>query len=155
MKTVLEGQPLSRDDYQLWSKVFLFYPVPHSFVSRSMPLTLIASLIDPTTGEPVPPSAQRETFFETTSGLPFMYSFTTSTSDTVSLPCPCCNTINRGVKWITPEGNTAGEGAGFAEPNFVHQCEWCSEKFTRTVMGIRKFAEEVTRKRAMRKVYFP
>lgn len=120
-----------------------------------MPLTLIASLIDPTTLEPALPSAQREAFFESISGLPFMYSITTSTSDVVSLVCPCCNTINPTVKWISSvEGNGKNKGTGFAEPKFEHECDWCKEKITRDKMGIRKFAEEVTRKRAGRKVYF-
>ncbi|KAG8781171.1 hypothetical protein FRC20_009019 [Serendipita sp. 405] len=121
---------------------------------ESMPLTLIASLIDSTTFEVALPSAQRESFFESTSGLSFMYSTKTTYSDVVSIPCPCCNTINPTVHWITHEGDEEGKGTGFAEPGFVHQCDWCSRKFNRSMMGVRKFCEELTRRRALRKVFF-
>ncbi|KAG8805044.1 hypothetical protein FRC17_005756, partial [Serendipita sp. 399] len=121
---------------------------------ESMPLTLIASLIDSTTLEMALPSAQREAFFESTSGLPFMYSLKTTYSDVVTLRCPCCNTMNPTVQWITRKGDEEGKGEGFAEPDFVHQCDWCSREFTRTMMGVRKFCEEFTRRRAHRKVFF-
>ncbi|KAG8817991.1 hypothetical protein FRC19_010963 [Serendipita sp. 401] len=121
---------------------------------ESMPLTLIASLVDPTTLEVALPSAHREAFFESISGLPFMYSLKTTYSDVVSLQCPCCNTINPTVRWITHEGDEEGKGTGFAEPDFVHQCDWCSHKFNRSMMGVKKFCEELTRRRARRKVFF-
>ena len=122
---------------------------------RSMPITLIASLIDPITFEPAVPSYQRESFFERISTLPFMYSLTTTTADVVSLTCPSCNAVNPTVPWITAEAHNAGAGKGFGEVNFEHACEACGRKFTRSMMGVRKFCEEFTRRRAGRKVYFP
>ncbi|KIM24077.1 hypothetical protein M408DRAFT_318915 [Serendipita vermifera MAFF 305830] len=115
---------------------------------ETMPLSLIASLIDPVTFEPAVPSYQRESYFETTSGLPFLYSQEITTNGVVSLTCPCCNALNSTVPWITTEGK------GFGEPNFEHTCEECSRKFTRSMMGVRKFCEEFTRLRAGRRVYF-
>lgn len=121
---------------------------------ESMPLTLIASLVDPTTLDPVLPSSQREAFFETTAELPFMYNIKTTFDDVLTLTCPCCNTVNPTVLWITPTGETPGKGHGFAEPEFQHECDWCKRKFTRSMMGVRKFCEEFTRRRAQRKVFF-
>jgi hypothetical protein len=117
-----------------------------------MPLTLIASLIDPETLAPLPPSSDREFFFESLSGLPFMYNFTTSKEDTVTLTCPCCDTVHNDVPWII---GAEGGWKGFAEPSFAFECSLCSREFTGEMMGVRKFCEEVTRKRANRKVYFP
>ena len=118
---------------------------------RSMPLTLIASTIHPMTFEPNLPSPEREAFFENTSGLAFMYTLATSFDEVLSLDCPCCNTTNDYVPWITREGR--GD-IGFAEPSFSHKCVWCKRSFTRSMMGVRRFCDEVTERRAGSKVFF-
>lgn len=120
----------------------------------SMPLTLVASTIHPTTFEPNLPSPEREAFFESTSGLAFMYTLATSFDEVLSLDCPCCNTTNNYVRWVTREGESGGGGIGFAEPLFRHKCDWCERSFTRSIMGVRRFCDEVTERRAGSKVFF-
>ncbi|KIM24605.1 hypothetical protein M408DRAFT_26897 [Serendipita vermifera MAFF 305830] len=115
---------------------------------QSMPITLVASLIDPNTFEPLVPSYHRESFFELTSGLSFMYATSTSMTDVLELVCPCCNALNERVPWITADGK------GFGETEFAYTCESCGRSFNRETMGVRKFCEEATRHRAGRKVYF-
>jgi transposase-like protein len=112
-----------------------------------MPLTLLSTLIDPTTLKPIPPSDERERFFESTSGMPYEMPIVTGYSDTVSLRCPYCMQMNYLVKWITPTQQ------GYAQPNFSYCCEQCNKVFNKENMGIRRFAEEVTCKRAGEKVY--
>ncbi|KIM24602.1 hypothetical protein M408DRAFT_26896 [Serendipita vermifera MAFF 305830] len=116
---------------------------------QSMPITLIASLIDPVSLEPTLPSYYREAFFELTSGLQFMYSIHTRTEDVVELTCPRCDAPNARVPWIV-----SGVGTGFGEAGFTYTCERCEREFTRAMMGVRKFCEEVARRRAGEKVYF-
>ncbi|KIM29346.1 hypothetical protein M408DRAFT_23112 [Serendipita vermifera MAFF 305830] len=114
---------------------------------QNMPLTLISSLIDSQTLEPIPPSKERLTYFETTTSLPFAFPLVTGISDVVSLDCPFCLQKNYQVKWISEEEK------GYAQPHFEHTCEPCHEVFKRSDIGIRRFAEEVSRKRTGEKVY--
>ncbi|PVG00354.1 hypothetical protein CPB86DRAFT_871885 [Serendipita vermifera] len=114
----------------------------------SFPVQLIASLIDPDTLDAYPPSNERKTFFERITKEPFTLPLTTATSDILSLSCPCCDKTADKVPWAT------GEEKGFAQPGFIFPCSSCGKEFTKPMMGIRRFADEVTRKRAKRRVYF-
>jgi hypothetical protein len=112
-----------------------------------MPLTLIPSLIDAQTLEPMQPSAERQAFFETTTSLKFAMPLVTDRSDALSLDCPFCLRKNDFVKWV------AGGEKGFAQPKFQHNCLSCRQTFTKLNIGVRRFAEEETRRRANEKVY--
>jgi hypothetical protein len=114
----------------------------------SFPVQLVASLIDPDTLDAYPPSNERKEFFEGVAKEPFHLPFTTPTSDILSLSCPCCDKTADKVPWVT------GEGKGFAQPGFIFTCSSCGKVFTKPMIGIRRFADEVTRKRAKRRVYF-
>jgi hypothetical protein len=108
---------------------------------------LIASLIDPETLDAYPPSTEREDSFAKTVNEPFICPLSTSSSDILSLSCPCCDKTVTKVPWITRDQK------GFAQPFFTFTCPDCKNPFTKSMMGIRRFADEVTRKRAKRKVY--
>jgi hypothetical protein len=110
-------------------------------------LTLISSLIDAQTLEPTQPSAERQAFFERTTSLAFAMPLVTGRSDVVSLDCPFCLRKNHLVKWVAD-----GE-KGFAQPKFEYNCESCRQIFTKSNIGVRRFAEEVARMRAGQKVY--
>ena len=114
-----------------------------------MPLTLVSSLIDQQTLEPLPPSSKRQTFWENTIFIPFIAPLTVGHSDTVQAPvtCPLCLSPNYLVKWV------ADNERGFAQPNFEHHCESCQQPFTRGNIGVQRFAVEVAKKRAGMKVY--
>ncbi|PVG00356.1 hypothetical protein CPB86DRAFT_222091 [Serendipita vermifera] len=111
------------------------------------PLHLIASLIDPETLDAYPPSTEREDYFAKHINDPFICPLITSTSDILSLPCPCCDKMAPKIPWITKDQK------GFAQPFFAFTCRSCGKEFTKSMMGIRRFANEVTKKRARRKVH--
>jgi len=114
-----------------------------------MSLTLVSSLIDQQTLEPLAPSPQRQAFWESTTSMPFVAPLTVDHSDTVQAPvtCPFCLTPNHLVNWV------AANERGFAQPNFEYRCESCRQLFTRKNIGIERFAVEVAKKRAGLKVY--
>lgn len=114
---------------------------------QNMPVTLLATLIDSSTLKPIPPSYPREQLFQTTCGMPYEMPVVTDWNETLSLTCPRCLGNNYFVRWITFEGQ------GFAQPNFAYRCEQCQVVFHRTTLGIRRFADEVSRKRAGENVY--
>jgi hypothetical protein len=109
-------------------------------------MTLISTLIDSTTLKPVPPSDERKQFFESTSGMPYDMPLVTNLSETLAISCPSCSQTNS-LQWATVEGR------GFGQPKFQHQCEHCKMVYTKASMGIKRFAEEVARKRAGETVY--
>lgn len=71
----------------------------------------------------------------------------TDLSDVVTLDCPFCLRRNHLVKWV------AADKKGFAQPEFTYACESCHQWFTKSNIGIRRFAEEFSRRRAGQKVY--
>ncbi|PVF99609.1 hypothetical protein CPB86DRAFT_282534 [Serendipita vermifera] len=113
---------------------------------QSLPITLLATLIDSTTLKPTPASYQREYLFRTSSRMPYEMPLMTFWSEELSLTCPRCLQDNPSVPWITLEGQ------GFAQPDFSYQCEHCRRIFYKINLGIRRFAE-VSRKRAGENVY--
>ncbi|PVG00357.1 hypothetical protein CPB86DRAFT_782691 [Serendipita vermifera] len=115
---------------------------------QSYPFHLIASLIDPETLDAYPPSTERLEYFESIANEPFICPLATATSDILSLPCPSCDVKIHKIPWVT------GEGTGFAQPSFKFRCSSCAMEFTKPMLGIRRFADEATRKRARRRVYF-
>lgn len=117
-------------------------------VLSSMPITLVASLIDTDTLEPLPPSDERETYFTKTASQPFISPLTTDYSDVFKLECPRCHHQNSLVRWLT------STNTGFAQPDFSHKCERCGVDFDKGAIGVRRFADEVTRRRANQRVYF-
>ncbi|KAG8812482.1 hypothetical protein FRC18_002927 [Serendipita sp. 400] len=114
---------------------------------EEMPLTLISSLIDPKTLDPLPPSDERQRFFEETTNLPYDMPLITKRSDVFTLDCPFCANTNQLVRWVAD-----GE-KGFAQPKFAHTCEICGESFRKSNIGVRRFCEEVTRRRAGDRVF--
>ncbi|KAF8511640.1 hypothetical protein BU17DRAFT_97089 [Hysterangium stoloniferum] len=121
----------------------------HLKTIQDMPLTLISSLIDPQSLEPLPPSAKRRRFFEDTTSWSFTPPLILDRSDTLSEPltCPRCLALNYSVKWVA-----AGE-KGYAQPKFEHRCESCGDIFTKESIGIMRFAMELTKKREGQTVY--
>ena len=115
-----------------------------------MPLTLISSLIDEETLEPIAPSADRQAFFESTTSMSFAVPLTLDRSDTLTEPlaCPLCLAQNYSVAWV------AADEKGFAQPKFEHYCESCQQPFTKENIGVRRFAMELTTKRTGEKLYF-
>ncbi|CAG8633747.1 10604_t:CDS:1 [Acaulospora colombiana] len=114
---------------------------------RSMPVTLLATLIDSETLKPIPPSESQESLFITTSGMPYEMPLVTTSQETLSLTCPRCLENNSSVHWVTSSGQ------GFAQPNFSYKCEHCQVDFSKANIGIRRFSEEISRKRAGENVY--
>ncbi|KIM19495.1 hypothetical protein M408DRAFT_50053, partial [Serendipita vermifera MAFF 305830] len=114
---------------------------------QNMPLLLIASLIDTRTLEALPPSAERQRFFETTTSLPFAPPLVTNSFEVMVLNCPFCLQNNHRVRWI------AENEKGFAQTRFEHPCERCGVAFKKMHMGVRRFAAEVSRKRTGKMVY--
>ena len=115
--------------------------------NRNMPLTLISSLIDPHTLKPVMPSSERQTFFEQATSLPFHMSLVTDNSDVVTLDCPFCMQKNHLVQWVTPDEK------GYAQPNFEFTCELCRQKFNKSSIGVRRFAEVISKRRTAQKAF--
>lgn len=112
-----------------------------------MPLTLVSSLINPQTLEPVPPSPEREAFFKNTTSLRFSAALITEFSDVVTVSCPFCLYKNRLVKWVDANEK------GFAQPKFEYTCESCQQVFNKSNIGVKRFAEEFALRRAGKKVY--
>ncbi|KAG8865591.1 hypothetical protein FRC20_009674 [Serendipita sp. 405] len=114
---------------------------------EEMPLTLISSLIDANTLEPLPPSEEQLEFFEYTTQIPYYTPINTDYSDVLTLRCPFCAYTNQLVRWV------ADNKKGFAQTKFSHVCEQCIKPFTKSNIGVRRFCEEVTRRRAGERVF--
>ncbi|KAG8807416.1 hypothetical protein FRC17_004468 [Serendipita sp. 399] len=114
---------------------------------EEMPLTLISSLIDPETLDPLPPSDERLASFEQTSKTPYHFSLITDRSETLTLDCPFCAYTNQLVRWVNDDEK------GFAQTKFEHKCEKCVLNFTKSNIGVRRFCEEVTRRRKGEQVF--
>ncbi|KAG8765202.1 hypothetical protein FRC15_007150, partial [Serendipita sp. 397] len=115
--------------------------------TEEMPLTLISSLIDPQTLDPLPPSETRQLFFEQVSQMPYHMPMVTDYSDILTLNCPFCAHPNQSVRWVAD-----GE-SGFAQTNFSHVCDQCGTSFNKSNIGVRRFCEEVTRRRTGERVF--
>ncbi|KAG8772209.1 hypothetical protein FRC20_002851 [Serendipita sp. 405] len=114
---------------------------------EEMPLILISSLIDPQTLDPLPPSEKRQFFFEQVSQMSYHMPMVTDYSDILTLNCPFCAHLNQSVRWVAD-----GE-SGFAQTKFSHTCEQCGESFNKSNIGVRRFCEEVTRRRTGERVF--
>ncbi|KAG8785422.1 hypothetical protein FRC16_001948, partial [Serendipita sp. 398] len=114
---------------------------------EDMPLTLISSLIDPQTLDPLPPSEKRQLFFEQVSQMSYHMPLATDYSDVLTLNCPFCAHPNPSVRWV------ADGKSGFAQTKFSHTCEQCGESFNKSNIGVRRFCEEVTRRRTGERVF--
>ncbi|KAG8768001.1 hypothetical protein FRC15_005345, partial [Serendipita sp. 397] len=114
---------------------------------EEMPLTLISSLIDPHTFDPLPPSEEQQRFFEQTARVPWVMPLVTEKSDVLTLTCPFCAYVNHLVPWV------ADYDRGFAQPKFVHICDRCPRTFNKGQLGVRRFCEEVTRRRTGERVF--
>lgn len=116
-----------------------------------MPITLVSSLIESQTLDPMTPTLERIEFFEKTSKQPFEFKLVTGHSDVIPtpMPCPMCSHLNHLVTWVAP-----GE-KGFAQPHFAHTCEnmACRKVFTKGSIGVRRFSDEVSLRRTGQPVF--
>ncbi|KAG8820781.1 hypothetical protein FRC17_010054 [Serendipita sp. 399] len=108
---------------------------------RDFPLKLLSSLINPRTLDPVPPTKERKAYFELNSKHTYDMLLVTDMSDVLTLACPFCTRSNEHVRWIT------NDDKGFAQTQFVHTCVQCRRDFTKSNIGVRRFCEEVTKRR--------
>jgi len=116
---------------------------------RSLPLTLLASLIDPETLKPFGASPERLEFFESTTGMPYAPSTIIELSDAITIRCPCCVAPTQlHVPWWDPEGK------GYAQPGFTFSCPECHKTFNKETMGVRRFCDEVALRRSGSKLAF-
>jgi hypothetical protein len=114
-----------------------------------MPITLIASLIDPHTLEPLEPSEERRSFFHSITGIEYSLPMTRNLPSTRKIQCPfCVKRIRSSIYYWT------AEKTGWAQPNFKSKCLVCNQTFTKENMGIRKFCDELALKRAGEKIFF-
>jgi len=114
-----------------------------------MPITLIASLIDPHTLEPFGPSEERRDFFQAITQSEYSPPMTPDLSSTCNIRCPFCVDQTE----FTPLYWNA-YGTGWAQPNFNGICPVCYQTFTKENMGIRKFCDELALKRAGGQMFF-
>ncbi|CAG7851190.1 SubName: Full=Uncharacterized protein {ECO:0000313/EMBL:CCA67541.1} [Serendipita indica DSM 11827] len=113
-----------------------------------MPLTLIASLINGRTLDPLPPSAERQRFFERTTGLSWYMPLSTGYTETLSVFCPFCKNVNPSVRWVTDRDT------GYAQTKFMQRCQSCYRDFNKVALGIRRFVDEVSLRRSGWAVFF-
>jgi hypothetical protein len=108
-----------------------------------MPVTLVASLIEPKSLEPYEPSQHRVHNFESLAAIPFNHAIEISLPETVSILCPRCqdpSTVN------TPWWRS--DGTGFAQAGFKEACGHCNKSFTKETIGVRRFCEELALRRS-------
>lgn len=113
-----------------------------------MPLTLIASLIDPVTLLPRPATQQRLDNFTRLTNLPFYPPLSAELSEFVGLSCPRCDRTGL----LAPMVNTTG--SGYAQPGFTTQCPHCAFVFNKAMIGVRRFCEEYARRITEESLYF-
>lgn len=113
-----------------------------------MPLTLIGTLFEIKTLDPLPPTEAREYFFGGIASQEFTSPLVTHYTDVFSRPCPKCDRMNNSVKWVTPEGT------GYAQTKFSHKCESCGNDFNKEMIGIRRCANEIATLRAGQTLFF-
>ena len=114
-----------------------------------MPVTLIASLIEPKSLEPYEPSQPRVHNFESLAGMPFNHPVETPLSETVSIACPRCLDPPRvSVPWWK------SDGTGFAQGGFKVACAVCKKSFTKETMGVKRFCNELALRRSGTSIAF-
>ena len=103
-----------------------------------MPLTLIASLIDPHSLEPLQPSDERCSFFQSITSIEYSPPVTPDIDSAHNIQCPfCVKHKELSTRFWTESGT------GWAQPNFKGVCPVSYQKFTKENMGIRKFCDEL------------
>ena len=111
--------------------------------NRSMPVTLVASLIEPKSLEPHEPSDARVHNFESIAGIPYNHPIEIPLSETISIACPrCVDPPRKSVPWWTSEGK------GFAQDGFKEACAACKKSFTKATIGVRRLCDELTLRRS-------
>ncbi|CAG7854222.1 SubName: Full=Uncharacterized protein {ECO:0000313/EMBL:CCA67541.1} [Serendipita indica DSM 11827] len=113
-----------------------------------MPLTLIASLIDGQTLDPLPPSTERQQFFERMTKLSWYMPLSTESTETLCVYCPFCKNANPNVRWVTDHDT------GYAQTKFTHLCQSCYKDFNKVALGMRRFVDEVSLRRSGSVVFF-
>src|SRR5258706_12837477 len=107
--------------------------------NRSMPVTVVASLIEPKSLEPCEPSKSRVHNFALLAGMPYYPPTVISLSETGSVACPRC--VDRplvSVPWWKSDGK------GFAQDGFKEACATCQKSFTKATLGVRRLCDELT-----------
>ena len=108
-----------------------------------MPVTLIASLIEHKSLEPLEPSQSRVHNFESLAAVPFRHPSEISLSDTVSVACPrCLDAPLVSVPWWRLDGT------GFAQDGFKATCAVCKKAFTKETIGVRRLCDELSLRRS-------
>lgn len=116
---------------------------------RSMSVSLVSSLIDPTTLTPYPPSEERSQYWATETNLPFGPPLVTSQNETTQILCPwCAKREPYTVPWWTQSET------GYAQAKFTHKCTVTKRDFKREQMGIRRLCDEVTQRKHLKPVFF-
>lgn len=118
-------------------------------LNRSMPVTLVASLIEPKSLEPTEPSYDRVRNFESLADMPYNHPIEISLSETVSVSCPRC--VNRppvSVSWWRLDEK------GFAQDGFKEACAACKKPFTKATIGIRRLCDELALRRSGTSIAF-
>jgi hypothetical protein len=113
-----------------------------------MPTALITSLIDPHTLEPLQPSDERRTFFQSITRTGYSPPITIDFNSARNIQCPFC--VNR-TEFRIHYWNASG--TGWAQPNFKGTCSVCNQTFTKENMGIRKLCDELALKMAGGRVF--
>jgi len=114
-----------------------------------MPITLIASLIDPHTLDPAQPSDERRRFFELITATEYSPPMAPDFNSARNIQCPYCA---KQTGFSTRYWNASG--TGWAQPNFKGICPICYKEFMKENMGIRKFCDELALKRAGGRIFF-
>ena len=114
-----------------------------------MPITLIASLIDPHTLDAMQPSDERRSFFASITSTEYSPPITPDLYSTRDIQCPRCPNYTGSSTYYWN-----ASGTGWAQPNFKGLCPMCSQEFTKENMGIRKFCDELALKRAGGRIFF-
>jgi hypothetical protein len=108
-----------------------------------MPVTLIASLIEYKSLEPLEPSQTRLRNFESLAAVPFVHPIEISLTDTVHVACPrCLDAPLISVPWWRLDG------MGFAQGGFEATCAVCNKSFTKETIGVKRLCDELTLRRS-------
>jgi len=114
-----------------------------------MPITLVASLIDFYSLDPIQPSDERRNFFLTMTGTEYSPPVTPDLNSARNIQCPFCANYN---EFSTSYWDASG--TGWAQPNFKGVCPNCHQDFTKENMGIRKLCDELALKQARSRIFF-
>jgi hypothetical protein len=110
---------------------------------RSMPVTLVASLIEPKSHEPHEPSQRRVHNFESLTRMPFNDPIDLTPHEIMLIECPRCLDLPRvNVLWWN------SSGTGLAQDGFEAVCPTCEKTFTKETMGVRRLCDELALRRS-------